>query len=82
MSVIGGIIGSGIFLNPAIVAQRVGTPAATLGVWIGGGVVALLGAFIFGELGQRRPRVGGGYAYLREAFGALPAFLYAGPSCW
>lgn len=76
MSVIGGIIGSGIFLNPAIVAQRVGTPAATLGVWIGGGVVALIGAFIFGELGQRRPRVGGGYAYLREAFGALPAFLY------
>ena len=41
MSVIGGIIGSGIFLNPSIVAQRVGTPAATLGVWVGGGVVAL-----------------------------------------
>lgn len=77
MSVIGGIIGSGIFLNPAIVAQRLGTSAGTLGVWIGGGVVALIGAFIFGELGQRRPRVGGGYAYIREAFGALPAFLYA-----
>jgi APA family basic amino acid/polyamine antiporter len=77
MSVIGGIIGSGIFLNPSIVAQRVGTPAATLGVWIGGGVVALIGAFIYGELGQRRPQVGGGYAYLREAFGPLPAFLYA-----
>lgn len=77
MSVIGGIIGSGIFLNPAIVAQRLGTSAGTLGVWIGGGVVALLGAFIFGELGQRRPRVGGGYAYIREAFGPLPAFLYA-----
>jgi APA family basic amino acid/polyamine antiporter len=77
MSVIGGIIGSGIFLNPSIVAQRVGTSAATLAVWIGGGVVALIGAFIFGELGQRRPRVGGGYAYIREAFGPLPAFLYA-----
>jgi len=77
MSVIGGIIGSGIFLNPSIVAQRVGTPTATLGVWIGGGVVALIGAFIFGELGQRRPKVGGGYAYIREAFGPLPAFLYA-----
>jgi len=77
MSVIGGIIGSGIFLNPSIVAQRLGTPSATLGVWIAGGVVALIGAFIFGELGQRRPKVGGGYAYIREAFGALPAFLYA-----
>ena len=52
----GGIIGSGIFLNPSIVAQRVGTSASTLAVWIGGGVVALIGAFIFGELGQRRPR--------------------------
>jgi APA family basic amino acid/polyamine antiporter len=77
MSVIGGIIGAGIFLNPAIVAQRVGTPAATIGVWVGGGLVALIGAFIFGELGQRRPRVGGGYAYLRDAFGPFPAFLYA-----
>ena len=77
MSVIGGIIGSGIFLNPSIVAQRVGTSASTLAVWIGGGVVALIGAFIFGELGQRRPRVGGGYSYIREAFGPLPAFLYA-----
>jgi len=77
MSVIGGIIGAGIFLNPAIVAQRVGTPAATIGVWVGGGLVALIGAFIYGELGQRRPKVGGGYAYLREAFGPFPAFLYA-----
>lgn len=77
MSVIGGIIGAGIFLNPAIVAQRVGTPGSTIGVWVGGGVVALIGAFIYGELGQRRPKVGGGYSYLREAFGPFPAFLYA-----
>ena len=77
MSVIGGIIGAGIFLNPAIVAQRVGTSTATIGVWIGGGLVALIGAFIYGELGQRRPKVGGGYSYLREAFGPFPAFLYA-----
>jgi len=41
-----------------------------------GGVVALIGAFCFGELGQRRPRAGGGYVYLRETFGPLPAFLY------
>ncbi len=76
MLVIGGIIGSGIFLNPAIVAQRVGTPGLTVGSWVLGGVIALLGAFCFAELGAQRPRVGGGYAYLREAFGPLPAFLY------
>ncbi|HEX7025173.1 MAG TPA: amino acid permease, partial [Gemmatimonadales bacterium] len=76
MAVIGGIIGSGIFLNPAIVAQRVGTASLTLAAWILGGVVAMLGAFIFGELAARVPRVGGGYAYLRDAFGPLPAFLY------
>jgi APA family basic amino acid/polyamine antiporter len=77
MAVIGGIIGSGIFLNPAIVAARVATAPLTLAAWIAGGVVALLGAFIYGELAARVPRVGGGYAYLREGFGAFPAFLYA-----
>ena len=76
MLVVGGIIGSGIFLNPAIVAQRVGTASRTLGVWALGAVIALLGATIFAELGRRRPHTGGGYAYLREAFGPLPAFLY------
>lgn len=77
MMVIGGIIGSGIFLNPAIVAQRVGTAGLTMAVWVIGGGVAVLGAFVFGELGARRPRAGGGYVYLRDAFGPLPAFLYA-----
>jgi len=77
MAVIGGIIGSGIFLNPAIVAARVGTLPLTLAAWVGGGVVAVLGAFIYGELAARIPRVGGGYAYLREGFGPFPAFLYA-----
>lgn len=77
MAVVGGIIGSGIFINPAIVAQRTGSAGLTLGVWVLGGGVALIGAFCFGELGQRRPRAGGGYVYLREALGELPAFLYA-----
>jgi APA family basic amino acid/polyamine antiporter len=77
MAVVGGIIGSGIFINPAIVAQRVGTAGFTLGVWVLGGAVALIGAFCFGELGRRRPRAGGSYVYLREALGPLPAFLYA-----
>ena len=77
MLVIGGIIGSGIFLNPSIVAQRVHTPELTLGVWVLGGVVALIGAFVYGELGQRAPKAGGSYVYLRDAFGPLPAFLNA-----
>lgn len=74
--VVGGIIGSGIFLNPAVVAQRVGTPTLTLVAWGAGAVIAILGAFIFAELGARAPAAGGGYAYLRDAFGRLPAFLY------
>ncbi len=77
MMVIGGIIGSGIFLNPAVVAERVGTPSLTLTVWGMGAVIALIGAFVFAELGQRRPLAGGGYAYLREAFGPLAGFMYA-----
>jgi APA family basic amino acid/polyamine antiporter len=76
MLVVGGIIGSGIFLNPAIVAQRVGSARLIMTTWGLGAVVALLGAFIFAELGARRPAAGGGYVYLREAFGELPAFLY------
>lgn len=75
LSVVGGIIGSGIFLNPAIVAQRAGTAERTLVAWVIGGVVALLGAFIYAELGSRAPRAGGGYVYIRDAFGRLPAFL-------
>lgn len=76
MVVVGGIIGAGIFLNPAIVAQRVGSSSSILATWIAGGAIALVGALCFAELGARRPATGGGYVYLREAFGPLPAFLY------
>lgn len=76
MLVVGGIIGSGIFLNPAIVAQRVGSGRLIMLTWTLGAGIALLGAFIFAELGARSPAAGGGYVYLRDAFGALPAFLY------
>ena len=77
MMVVGGIIGSGIFLNPALVAERVRTAELTLLVWVLGGGIALIGALVFAELGARRPIAGGGYVYLREAYGKLPAFLYA-----
>lgn len=75
LAVIGGIIGTGIFLNPAIVAQRTGTPGLALAAWVIGGLVAMLGALIFGELGSRFPQAGGGYVYIRAAFGPLLAFL-------
>lgn len=74
--VVGGIIGSGVFLNPAIVAERVRTVELTLGVWVLGGVIAMIGALVYAELGARRPVAGGGYVYLRDAYGRLPAFLY------
>jgi APA family basic amino acid/polyamine antiporter len=76
MVVISGIIGSGIFINPYVVAQRVGTPFLILAVWIVGGLIALAGAFVFAELSTVMPRVGGQYAFFREAFHPLIAFLH------
>jgi len=74
--VMGGIVGSGIFINPYVVAQQVHTPALILGVWIGGGIVGLVGAFIWAELAAILPDVGGQYAYLRDAYHPGLAFLY------
>src|SRR6059036_3218873 len=76
MAVVGGIIGGGIFRTPATVAERLHSTSLVLLAWVIGGIVALIGAFCFGELGQRRPKAGGGYVYLRETWGPLPAFLY------
>src|SRR5216684_2160182 len=76
MIVMGGIIGSGIFINPYVVAQRVHTPAMIIGAWIAGGVIALLGAFAYAELAALRPEVGGQYAYLRDAYHPSVAFMY------
>ena len=76
MIVMGGIIGSGIFINPYVVARQVNTPLLILGVWALGGLVALAAAFIWAELAALRPEVGGQYAYLREAFHPSVAFLY------
>lgn len=76
MLVMGGIIGSGIFLNPAEVARHVSTPALIVGAWLIGGAIAIAGAFVYAELAARRPEVGGQYAYLRDAWGPMPAFLY------
>jgi basic amino acid/polyamine antiporter, APA family len=76
MIVMGGIVGAGIFINPYVVAQQVHTPLLIVGVWALGGVIAMLGAFVYAELAARRPAVGGQYAYLREAFHPVLGFLY------
>jgi len=76
MLVMGGIIGSGIFMNPHVVAEVVHTPELILGAWAVGGMIALAGAFIYAELAALRPQVGGQYAYIREAFHPMAAFIY------
>ncbi|HKB72594.1 MAG TPA: amino acid permease [Thermoanaerobaculia bacterium] len=76
MIVMGGIVGSGIFINPYVVARQVRTPVLILGAWALGGLIALAGAFIYAELATRLPEVGGQYAYLREAYHPAVAFLY------
>jgi len=76
MIVIGGIIGSGIFINPYIVAQRLNSTELVLGAWLTGAVIALIGAFAYAELGGLLPAAGGQYVYLREAYHPLVAFLY------
>ncbi|HWN97743.1 MAG TPA: amino acid permease [Blastocatellia bacterium] len=76
MIVMGGIVGAGIFINPYVVAQRVHTPTLVLGAWATGGLIALVGAFIWAELAALKPKVGGQYAYMREAFHPSIAFIY------
>jgi APA family basic amino acid/polyamine antiporter len=76
MVVIGGIIGSGIFINPRLVAQSLDSSVLVLAAWAVGGLVALCGAFAYAELGSRFPRAGGQYVYLKDAWHPLAGFLY------
>ncbi len=76
MLVVGGVIGAGIFLNPAVVAAHTHSGTELLLAWVLGGVLTLLGALCFAELGARRPEAGGSYLYILEAFGPLLAFLF------
>ena len=74
--VAGGIVGVGIFANPSNVARVVGDPLLILGVWAAGGAVALIGAFVWGDLASRYPEVGGQYVYLQRAYHPVVGFLY------
>lgn len=74
--IMGGVIGSGIFLTAKDIARAVPTPGLFLLVWIAGGAITLLAALAFAELGGMYPEAGGHYVYLREAYGEPVAFLY------
>jgi len=73
----GTVIGSGIYLVPSLVLRQTGEQTSlAFAVWAVAGVLSLLGALTYAELGAMRPEAGGLYAYIRDAFGPLPAFLY------
>ena len=76
MLMVGGIIGSGIFLTAGQIAMAVHKPIYFLGVWLVGGLISLLACFAFAEMASMYPEAGGQYVYLREAYGEFPAFLY------
>jgi APA family basic amino acid/polyamine antiporter len=73
---VGEVIAVGIFLTPAGMAQALGSPMWLLIVWLAMGAMALCGALSYGELAARYPEAGGGYVYLREAYGPALAFMY------
>src|SRR6516162_10191062 len=75
--VVGTIIGSGIFLVPAEMMQAVGSARLLYLAWTVGGVLSMAGAITYAELGAMKPQAGGEYVYIRDAYGPLPAFLYA-----
>lgn len=73
--IVSNVIGSGIFITPAIIAGMVPHPLAVLAIWLVGGLLAFAGAMAYAELATLRPRSGGEYVYLREAFGPIAGFL-------
>ncbi|HTX39179.1 MAG TPA: amino acid permease [Bryobacteraceae bacterium] len=80
--VVGTVIGSGIFLVPRAMVQRVGTPAMVFIVWVFGGLLSLAGSLTYSELAAALPEAGGEYVYLREAYGPMWGFLYSWTQMW
>src|SRR5437016_4282994 len=80
--VVGTVIGSGIFLVPRTMIQRVGSPEMVFVVWVVGGLLSLAGALSYAELAAAMPEAGGEYVYLREAYGPVWGFLYGWTQMW
>src|SRR5258708_1902096 len=77
LMIIGTVIGSGIFFVPGAILRAVGNSVPlALAVWLAGGLLSLLGALTYGELSAMKPQAGGLYVYIRDCFGAFPAFLF------
>src|ERR1700693_3661401 len=75
MLVIGGVIGSGIFLVPGAIQRRVGNSVGlAILVWVAGGFLSLVGALTYGELAGMNPGAGGLYVYIRGCFGGVAGF--------
>lgn len=75
--ILGLVLGGGIFLTPAAIAQALPSAHWILAAWVVGGLLSVAGGLVYAELGAMVPEAGGMYLYIREAFGALPGFLYA-----
>jgi APA family basic amino acid/polyamine antiporter len=73
---VGSVIGSGIFVVPSLIAQRVPEPGLVIAIWVFSGLLVLCGALALAELGAMLPQSGGLYVYMREAYGSFWAFLY------
>jgi basic amino acid/polyamine antiporter, APA family len=74
--VVGTVIGTGVFLKSAIMAQDAGSPLLVLAAWVAAGLLSLAGALTYAELGAMLPHAGGEYVYLRRSYGDLAAFLF------
>src|SRR5690349_19127879 len=74
--VVGTVIGTGVFIKTAIMAQDTGSASTVLLAWVAAGVLSMCGALTYAELGAMLPHAGGEYVYLRHAYGELAAFLF------
>lgn len=74
--VVGAVLGTGIYIRPASIAQLMGSPISIIAVWVAAGFLSVAGALTYAELANNIPRSGGEYAFLKTTLGELPAFLF------
>ena len=74
--VVGGVIGSGIFMKPAVMASHLGSPELLLAVWVGAGIITLFGALSNCEVAAMMPETGGQFIFFKAMYGDFFAFLY------